>query len=162
MISKEEVRNLFRYEDGELLWRKNPRGRKTTNPIAGTVNSSGYKVITTGGKKIHAHRMVWTYFNGWPTFWVDHQNRNTLDNRIENLRPAMRHQNCQNSALRTDNTSGVKGVSWSNRYGLWVMQIHNNGKKYSKRFKDFEEAGEFTELVRQELHGVFACNGGDV
>ena len=162
MMSQEEVRNLFDYKDGNLLWKKNPRGRKSTDPVAGTLNRSGYVVITVDGKKLHAHRLIWTYFNGWPEKWIDHINLDSTDNRIENLRLCERHSNCQNSKTRTDNTSGVKGLSWSSAYGKWVMQIHANGKKYSKLFFDFEEAKEFTEFVREIVHGEFAHAGGSV
>ncbi|MGU0171669.1 HNH endonuclease [Escherichia coli] len=44
---------------------------------------------------------------------VDHINMIRSDNRIVNLRAATRAQNGQNSKTRSDNASGVKGVSWT-------------------------------------------------
>lgn len=162
MMNKDEVRSLFSYEDGNLLWKKNPRGRKSKTPIAGTINQSGYVVITCKGKKYHAHRLIWTYFHGWPEALLDHVNRNPLDNRIENLRLADVSSNSQNAKLRTDNSSGVKGVSWSNTYNKWVMQIYARGKKHQKLFKDFDEAVAYTNNLREVLHREFACTGGSV
>ena len=52
---------------------------------------------------------------------VDHRNRNTLDNREENLRIATRSQNCQNKKIRVDNRSGFKGVTF---------EANSRGKKH--------------------------------
>jgi hypothetical protein len=41
---------------------------------------------------------------------VDHENGNTLDNRKSNLRPATYQQNAMNRRIRSDNTTGFKGV----------------------------------------------------
>ena len=42
----------------------------------------------------------------------DHKNRNTLDNRRDNVRPASSAQNMQNTKKPVTNKSGYKGVSW--------------------------------------------------
>src|ERR1700676_5360894 len=56
------------------------------------------------GKTILLHRLL----TGFPPFKLDHKNRNGLDNRRCNLRPATSSQNSANSARRADNTSGFK------------------------------------------------------
>lgn len=67
-----------------------------------------------------------TFLTGWPL--VDHVNGNGLDNQRANLRPASSRQNSQNRGLRSDNTSGYKGVSWKKKDRLWVATISVNGK----------------------------------
>ena len=42
---------------------------------------------------------------------IDHINRNTFDNRLKNLNVVTFLENAQNSKLRKDNTSGIKGVN---------------------------------------------------
>ena len=159
MIQKDLVRELFDYRDGHLYWRKKSNKRHSIEGPAGTVNASGYRVITINGKKIHAHRLIWLWHNKTLPLMVDHINRDTLDNRIENLREADYVRNAYNSKLKSDNTSGVKGVSWCNTYNRWVVQMYANRQKVTGRFKTFEEAVEFAANKRRELHGEFACEG---
>lgn len=159
MIATDLVKELFDYRDGELYWRKRSNSKVAQGAQAGTVNQSGYRVVTVNGKKIHAHRLIWLWH--WlelPT-QIDHINGNPLDNRIENLRAADYATNAFNSKLKSDNTSGVKGVSWCNTYQKWVVQIHAFKKKVSGRFKTFDEAVCFAQSKRKELHGLFANEG---
>ena len=62
----------------------------------------------------------------------DHANRNTLDNRRENLRPATLENNAQNRTKQRNNTSGFIGVCWNKNDQLWVARIGLNGK--NKKF----------------------------
>jgi hypothetical protein len=91
---------------------------------------------------------------------VDHKDRNGLNCRRDNLRPATRDQNNQNQRRRKDNTSGIKGVSWDKRYQKWDVRIMVNKKsKFIGRFTDLEEAKKQIEAARKRLHGEFACHG---
>lgn len=56
----------------------------------------------------------------------DHIDRNELNNRKYNLRPCTKSQNNINQPLRSDNASGIKGVSWSCRNQKWFAQITIN------------------------------------
>jgi hypothetical protein len=159
MIQQDLVRELFDYRDGHLYWRKRSNAKVAAGQTAGTVNASGYCVITINGKKIHAHRLIWLWHYETLPLMVDHINRDTLDNRIENLREADYVRNAYNSKLKSDNTSGVKGVSWCNTFSRWVVQLYANKPKVTGRFKRFEEAVEFAANKRRELHGEFACEG---
>ena len=63
---------------------------------------------------------------------VDHQNRQTLDNRKENLRAATGIQNSQNRKCRFDNKTGLKGVTFCpNDLGRkrYRATIQVNGKR---------------------------------
>jgi hypothetical protein len=159
MIEHDLVKEMFDYRDGFLYWRKKVNKRHSIEQPAGTDNASGYCVITINGKKIHAHRLIWLWHNESLPKMIDHANRDTLDNRIENLREADYVRNAYNSKLKSDNTSGVKGVSWCNTYNRWVVQMYANKQKVTGRFKMFDEAVEFAANKRRELHGEFACEG---
>lgn len=156
MFTTEELRELFDYRDGELYWRRRSNSKVASGQQAGTINSIGYRVITIKGKKIHAHRLVWIWHGRELPPQIDHINGNRADNRIENLRASDYVTNAYNSKLKSDNKSGVKGVSWCNHYQRWVVQLYHNKQKVQGRFKTLEEAKEFADRKREELHGEFA------
>lgn len=159
MITQDIVQELFDYRDGNLYWRHKVNKRHGISNPAGTVNSLGYRVVTINGKKIHAHRLVWLWHGLDLPEQIDHINGNRADNRIENLRAADCVTNAFNAKLKTDNTSGVKGVSWCNTYKKWIVQIYAFKKKVSGRFASFEDAAAFARQKRAELHGAFANEG---
>ena len=104
---------------------------------------------------MNAHRLIWLWHGKELPIIIDHINGNLLDNRIENLRTADVASNGWNSKIKSDNTSGVRGVSWCNTYKKWVVQLFKNNKKLTARFKDFDEACQFATAKRKELHGEF-------
>lgn len=159
MIDHHSVRELFDYRDGNLYWKAKANKRHSIEAPAGTINSSGYRVITFKGKKLHAHRLVWLWHNETLPKMVDHINRDPKDNRIENLRASDYVTNAYNSKLKADNKSGVKGVSWCNTFQRWVVQMYANKKKVTGRFKTLPEAAAFAHETRKALHGEFACEG---
>lgn len=159
MPTTEEVRSAFDYRDGQLFWRDSPNPRVEAGSAAGTVNASGYVVVSFRAKKVHAHRLIWLWHGMELPEQIDHINGNRADNSIENLRAADSATNAYNAKARTDNTSGVKNVSWCNTYNKWVVQILHRGGKVTGRFRDFDEATAFAALKRAELHGEFASDG---
>lgn len=60
--------------------------------------------------------------------FVDHINRNKLDNRKCNLRTCNTRQNGQNRDKTCRNQSGYKGVDWVQKDGFWRAKIRANGK----------------------------------
>lgn len=112
------------------------------------VGKNGYAVSTKyirgSGRKnqknqsIYLHRLI---MDCPESMVVDHINGNKLDNRRENLRICTQRENMVNCGLLKNNTSGVKGVSWSKASNKWEAFIHFNNKKiYLGVFKDKEEA----------------------
>lgn len=72
------------------------------------------------GKIIEMHR----YLMGCPVgLYVDHINRNTLDNRFCNLRVVKNSTNLRNGNLRVNNKSGVKGVCFEKSRNKWSAKI---------------------------------------
>lgn len=161
MMETDLIKELFDYKDGQLYWRKKVNKKHSIDKPAGTVNSNGYCVITINSKKYFAHRLIWLWHGLELPPMIDHINRNTLDNRIENLRPSDYVTNAYNSKRKADNTSGHKNVSWCNTYDKWVVQIYENKKKHSARFDSLESAVNYANAIRKKLHGEFACEGGE-
>ena len=72
---------------------------------------------------------------------VDHIDTNRLNNKLDNLRWASNSENNYNSKIRTDNTSGSKGVYFDKSSNKWRVQINVNGKRlYVGRFTKKEDA----------------------
>ena len=89
--------------------------------------------------------------------YPDHINGDGLDNRRENLRVATHSQNMSNRKVQSNNTSGVRGVTWNKNKGKWQVYIKHNKKQYTIGFfSSLDEA----KLARKEaealFHGEFA------
>ena len=123
------------------------------------INDNGYAVRTKytklGFKKyemkrIYMHREVNNTLDGFQT---DHINQNRLDNRRINLRMANNQQNAFNASLSKANTSGTKGVSWSNERKKWCAYIHFNNKAIPLgRFLDIKDAIFARKQAEKKYH----------
>lgn len=90
--------------------------------------------------------------------YLDHINRNTLDNRKKNLRLATPQQNKYNQKCRKDNTTGYKGVSVQTHCKKYIVRIVHNGKRHSLgTYSDPVEAARVYDKKAIELYGEFAC-----
>lgn len=161
-LTQEEAHRLFEYKDGVLFWKEmtTNRTKNIVGRIAGYIHPKGYRLIRVKGYQYKAHRLMFLYHHGYVPEFIDHINGVKDDNRIENLRPATKAQNCQNTVKRASNTSGVKGVSKMPRLQLWRARIQSNGQKYEVGgFKTKELAADFIGLLRDLTHGEFANHG---
>lgn len=161
-LSKELLESLFEYKDGGLYWKqcKGFRNRHIGQK-AGYIatRADGYKcwVIRIKNKQLLEHRIIFMLHHGYMPKEIDHINNNSLNNKIENLREASTTENQQNATVRTDNTSGIKGVSWDKRNKKWKVQAKVNGKpKYFGLYADIELADLVAQEARNKYHGEFA------
>ncbi len=85
---------------------------------------------------------------------VDHKDGNGLHNCRENLRITTRSVNCQNRKIPRNNTSGFRGVCWSEREKNWRAQI-NVGKirKSIGRYDTKEEAARAYDIAAKKEYG---------
>ena len=161
------LRELLDYDPqtGDIKWR--PRGGKyfSTDRVtkawnsryAGKVASNltvyGYRSVSILGKSRYAHRVSWAIYTGeWPSGPIDHINHDRADNRIANLRDATREINNRNATKRSDNTSGVTGVTWDKQHGKWLVQIASEGRNLKiGRFVDFYAAVAARVAAQQAL-----------
>jgi len=87
--------------------------------------------------------------------WYDHINRNSLDNRKENLRPCDQNSNTKNHSLYSTNTSGVAGVCFS--HNKWCSYIYVDGKQIRLGcLEDKTEAIKTRLIAEKEYFGEFA------
>ena len=121
--------------------------RYAGKPAMTAATNSGYPSGAVHKKPYLAHIIAWAIHTGeWPSDEIDHINGDRSDYRIANLRSVTKQENAQNRALPSNNTSGVIGVSYHARDGLWVAHI---GGKAIGYFKDREQAIEARDAAQR-------------
>ena len=109
-------------------------------------------------KQFLIHRLVALAFldNADDKSVVDHINNIRTDNRVENLRMATCAENIRNSQVSKKNTSGFKGVSFSNSRNKWIAQITINRKvKHIGSFENIEDAKNARQKKALEIFGEY-------
>lgn len=156
-ISADALKTILRYEpeSGDFYWISRLSNRAPPGSIAGIAGERGYKAIHIRGRKYFAHRLAWFYVYGvWPDR-IDHIDGNPSNNRIDNLRICTQSQNNANACLRSDNSSGHKGVTWHNN--RWQARIKCDGRSiYLGRFEDKSAAQSAYQSAAYALFGEFA------
>jgi len=89
------------------------------------LNHDGYAIHTSvRAGQIFMHHLILGRKKGLET---DHINRNRTDNRKENLRYASRQKNVENTGVRKDSYSKIKGVSYYKNINRWCAKIQIDG-----------------------------------
>lgn len=149
------VRQCLGYNSrtGLLFWLVR-RGRARAGDLAGNIGTNGHRRVGLLGRYFQAHRIVWVLTHGtWPEGLIDHENRDGLNNQPGNLRPADKSLNAQNSMVRSDSRTGLRGVGWSKVMGQYRARICLNGKRVILGyFDDPLEAALVYETARYALH----------
>ena len=159
-ITQELVKELFDYRDGQLYWKKTTSKRSIAGNLAGYLSKRGYWRVSIDYKHYYTHRIIFLMFHGHLPKLLDHIDSNPLNNKIENLRAATSAENVRNSKLRKNNTSGVKGVSWSKLHKKWRVEVMVDGKTHRLGlFKDLELAQLVAQEARNKYHKDFANHG---
>lgn len=95
--------------------------------LQGALNNTGYQ----------AHRIVYKWVTGEEPEEIDHDNRIRTDNRWENLKASTHVKNNQNQKLRSNNKSGITGITWDTLANKWGVKI---GNKRVGRYTHLEDA----------------------
>lgn len=120
------------------------------------INNRKYVCAKVDDKQILIHRVVLQISDEYE---VDHKHgeQSRHDNRKSNLRPCIHSDNMKNVGLRSDNTSGVTGVTWDKKEKRWVARITVNGKrKYLGRYKNFQKAINIRKEAEEKFYGEFS------
>lgn len=118
-----------------------------------------YAYTVIGRKTVFMHRLILGTGDGFDT---DHRNRDGLDNRRCNLRPATRAQNVANTpkSKRRDGrawTSAYKGVCWNRDQRRWQASIRVDGRlKFLGRFDGEADAARAYDRAALAAWGEFA------
>ena len=114
-----------------LVWKVNRGARARAAGVAGTKvphlkQPNRFDWHVGVDKKYYlASRVLYLMANGVDPgeLTVDHIDRNSLNNNIDNLRLADRLLQVHNQNRRSNNTSGATGVCWHKAIGKWNAQL---------------------------------------
>lgn len=163
-----------------LVWKVRPRSHFNTD--VGMVSTNSKFANTPAGH-------VWTRPDGLVSYWqvkvkqqvyyvhrivyslrvgcvldidtrIDHNDGDGLNNKKLNLRKADCFENNYNARLKTNNTSGYKGVSWHTVAKSWRVRVRFKGKCFTiNGCPTPEKANELARELREKLHKEFTNHG---
>jgi len=90
---------------------------------------------------------------------VDHIDGNRNNDHPSNLRPVTRRINTCNRKRRSDNTSGITGIRWSEYHRHYVIRRTVNGKRLSRSRKTLEEAKKVLDELTK-MDSDYTCRHG--
>jgi hypothetical protein len=128
----------------------------------GQIHRNGYGLYTATHKTFGAHRYAYADLVGpIPNgYQLDHMCHNRGCVNPDHLRVVTNKQNNENpSGLRSDNTSGYQGVTFSKRNGRWYAHVQHEGKK--RGAGGYATAQEAAEAARQLRLLLFTHNDAD-
>lgn len=161
-LTQEMVKEAFDYhEDGYLIWKINIRyQRPKINARAGYLdkahNGLRYR-ITIAGKDYLQSRIIFLWHKGYLPVYVDHKDRNRLNDRIDNLRECTASENNKNRKSHKHGASKYLGVYISTNRKKWIASITYGGKqRILGRFDNEEIAASTYNEAAKIHHGEFA------
>lgn len=156
--NKNRFKNLIQPEDYKLVPLTQGKFAIVDNEdfdrvksINWSVNKGGYAISTRKGLM---HRFI---MNPSKDRIIDHKDRNTLNNRKENLRICGMSENSMNSISKVNSKSIYKGVYWIESRNKWKSLITLNQKTfYIGYFKSEIKAAKAYDKRAIQLFGEFA------
>lgn len=132
ILTQARLKEVLNYdpEVGIFTWKVRPCTNVHIGDIAGA-NTQGYRQIRIDKRLYRSPRLAWLYVHGvWPTGQIDHRDRDRANNKIDNLRDVTQAVNQHNSGVRVDSKSGLTGVTWSKKAGMWRSRINANNTPF--------------------------------
>lgn len=166
------LRECFSYDvqTGALTWRVRPRehfkggagwhnfNNQFANRPAGATGVDKYIDVKVNGIGYPIARIIWAMQSGQSEFGhVDHIDGDPTNNRMSNLRLATFAENARNRTHKSNNSSGVRGVTWHKPSRKWWVRVTLEGKTHSFGvYKTIEEAAVVAYEAKQRMFGEFA------
>lgn len=163
IINIEYAQEHFEYlSSGDLLIKKSTkRGRTVGLIVVGWVKNSRkshYRCMLLKGKKVRLHRVIFAIVHGYLPEQIDHIDGDSLNNKIENLRACTPSKNMQNSKIRSDNESGIKGLGFHKLTNRWRGRIKLNCVVHLIQRKEKQFVINWLSEMRPKLHKEFSRN----
>lgn len=143
IVDNEDIERL-----SKITWRPTYSRRTNSFYIENTIHGKIHRFILGFKKKENVELKV------------DHIDRNSLNNSKDNLRLVTQAMNCKNSSLRSDNTSGIKGIRFEEKRNRWSSEIYVNGKKYSRTYSVNKYGNEEAKRLAIEFRRKIAEENG--
>jgi hypothetical protein len=116
-------------------------GQDLFKPL-GCLDTNGYIKVSINYRACYAHQIIWLLHTGeWPEILLDHRDKDKANNRPGNLREATHRINSLNAKKYVNNTTGVRGVSFSKQSGYKVT-IAGKFLGYYPFLKDAKEVAD--------------------
>lgn len=164
-LTQEELKKFLHYDPdtGIFTYVREVDSRHPIGSIAGIPQRYGHLCINYRRGTYQLSHLAILYMEGrlpMKGIEVDHINNIPTANWYSNLRECSHMQNCRNSSLRSDSTTGVKGLSINKKANKkFRARIEKWGVQYQKSFYTEKEAIAWLNSIRDELHGEFANRG---
>lgn len=147
-----------------LVWKVSASFKVNVGQKAGWFdNSNKYWKVQILGKNYYTHRIIYEIYTCDKlldnTYEIDHLDGNRSNNNINNLRKVTRSINSRNIKKRTDNKSGITGISFDKIENRWVVRWTINNEIKTKTFscknigvdESFNNAVHFNTEIRNNL-----------
>lgn len=151
-IETKFLKENFSYNrSGFLVWKI---GKKKGMRV-GWIENGRHKV-RLNGKKFLIQRLIFQWHKGYCGDVIDHKDRNSLNDKIGNLRDVSQGINARNKGPQSNNKSGFKGVCFCNTNKHWIATFMIDGKRFSfTKIKTKKEAVEIYKRKRREVEIAF-------
>lgn len=89
-------------------------------------------------KTVFLHRFIWESVNGVipDKLYIDHISRDTLDNRLANLRLVTTSQNMVNRDASATNKFNERGIHLDRQRGKYCVELWRNKKRVLRKYFD--------------------------
>ena len=152
--------------DGVLTWKKRPlhhfdgdvQWRRWNTRYAGKLagfSAKRYRKVAVFDEPYPISRIIFCMTTGRDpgVDLIDHRDLDGFNNAPGNLRATDKSGNAQNTGVRSNNKSGIKGVSWSKTKKRWRARVIRKGQRVEALFDALEEAAKFVRAARDGLYG---------
>jgi hypothetical protein len=160
--SQKELRRVFQYDPSApscLRWKVGTYRNTRPGDVAGYQAKDGRWTVRFQYQLYYVSNIIYKMRWGTEPPQIDHRNLDHSNNRIHNLRRAAGSQNWYNRKVRSDSSTGVKGVR-RGKMGHFFAAIKVGGKyTHLGTFDTKEKASEAYAEAARRFHGKFARVG---